>query len=313
MSKRPTFRLGRGLSSLMSLEVPPEAPESDSIPAEPAVGAPSRLQEIDAPAVQGPRFVQLDIASIRPNPHQPRKHFDEASLNALATSVAESGLIQPIVVRPAGDGYELIAGERRLRAARQAGLTHIAAIVRDADAVTQAQLALIENVQREDLNPIDRAAAYRVLLDRLGMTQAQLASRLGEERSSIANFVRLLDLAPTVQQQVRNGKLSLGHAKLLAGVPDILEQQRLAELVVQQELSVRNLERLINEPAATSAPRQPSTSAHLADLERTMTQQLGLRVQLRRSGKGKGRVVIHYGSLEQFDDLVARLALHLGD
>jgi len=232
--------------------------------------------------------------------------MNESSLAELAASLKSTGLIQPIVVRKTETGYQLIAGERRLRAAKLAGLKTLPAIVRDVDSFTQAQMALVENVQREDLNPIDRALAYQALVSQLGLTQQELAGRLGEDRSTIANHLRLLDLAEPVRETIRNGELSLGHAKLLAGVPDILEQQRLAEMCVSQELSVRNLERIIAGAAAV-APKAPakSGSAHLADLEKTVARQLGMRVQIR--GTKKGKIVIHYASLDQFDELMKRM------
>lgn len=316
MTKKTSFRLGRGLSSLISLEVEPASPA----PPPPADGgrfadnAPAS-QSSDSSVPSGSRLMQLEVEQIRPNPHQPRRDFEPVALAQLAASLAQSGLIQPIVVRSVPGGFELIAGERRLRAAKQAGLRQVPAVVREADPVGQAELALIENIQREDLNPMERAAAYRALLDKLTVTQAELATRLGEDRSSIANFVRLLDLPAPVQHFVRERKLTLGHAKLIAGISDPAEQQRLAELAVQQGLSVQKLQQLIAEslqsPGATARPA--ASSAHLADLERTITQQLGLRVQLRRGGKGKGRVVIHYASLEQFDDLLARLSIQLAE
>jgi ParB family chromosome partitioning protein len=172
-------------------------------------------------------------------------------------------------------------------------------------------MALVENIQREDLNPIDRAQSYRALMSQLGLTQAELASRLGEDRSSIANFLRLLDLAEPVRELIRGGKLSLGHAKILAGIDDILEQQRLANLVVAQELSVRNLERLVQNDRSSDPPpqRAPGTTPHLQDLEKSIARQLGMRVQLRSARKGKGRLVIHYASLDQFDELLNRLGV----
>jgi ParB family chromosome partitioning protein len=213
-----------------------------------------------------------------------------------------------------GDGYQLVAGERRWRAARLAGLTALPAIVREIDGFAQAQMALVENIQREDLNPIDRALGYRTLIQQLGLTQAELAGRLGEDRSSIANFIRLLDLAEPVKAMVRDGRLSVGHAKLIAGVSDVLEQERLANLVVSQELSVRNLERAMQEaaPVAGAKPPPPAAapSAHLQDLEKSIARQLGMRVQVRSaSKKGKGRLVIHYASLDQFDQLMSRLGV----
>jgi ParB family chromosome partitioning protein len=264
-----------------------------------------------------PTELSLDV--IHPNPHQPRRHFDDAQLAELAASMKSNGVIQPIIVRHMADTstgsvpdtYQLIAGERRFRAAKLAGLITIPAIIRDVDSFTQAQLALVENIQREDLNPLDRAQGYRTLLDQLGLTQAELATRLGEDRSSIANFLRLLDLAAPVQEHVRVGRLSTGHAKLLAGIQDASEQERLANVCVAQDLSVRNLERLLaGQPAVPAAPTKVSgTAAHILDLEKSIARQLGMRVQIRSTKKGKGRLVIHYGSLDQFDDLLGRLGV----
>jgi ParB family chromosome partitioning protein len=264
------------------------------------------------------RVIDIPLASIVPNPHQPRREFDETSLSELASSLKSTGMIQPIVVRPVGDGagagsYQLIAGERRWRAARLADLPTVPAIVRDVDGATQAQMALIENIQRENLNPLDRALAYRALMDHLGLTQAELATRLGEDRSTVANFLRLLDLTERVQALVRDDKLSMGHAKLLAGVTDKAEQERLARLVVSQSLSVRNLERLIAAGAAAAEAKEKDAtagpSAYLKDLERSLSRQLNLRVQVRASSrqKGRGKLILHYTSLDQFDDLMGRL------
>ena len=176
-------------------------------------------------------------------------------------------------------------------------------------------MALVENIQRQDLNPIDRAQAYSTLIKQLGVTQAELAGRLGEDRTRIAHYLRLLDLAPPVQALVRDGKLTLGPRQALAGVADPAEQERLANLAVTQGLSVRNLERLIargvHSPACT-VPRQGerASTAHLQQLEKSLARQLGLRVQLKRAAKkGKGRMVIHYRSLDQFDELIGRLGV----
>ena len=184
--------------------------------------------------------------------------------------------------------------------------------MRDVDSFTQAQLALVENIHREDLNPVERATAYRALISQLGLTQGELANRLGEDRSTIANFLRLLELAEPVKAMLRDGRLSLGHAKVLAGVTDVLEQERLANLVVSQGLSVRNLERLLQSPIAPAPSRSstPATSAHMQELEKSFARQLGMRVQIRGgANKGKGRVVIHYGSLDQFDQLLEKLGI----
>lgn len=299
---RTKSRLGRGLSSLISvseLPVEVEVQHPDTAIADPVAAEPTG------------EALHLTPDQIVPNPHQPRRTINESSIAELAASLKSNGLIQPLIVRKTDTGYQLIAGERRWRAAKLAGLATVPVVVKDVDTFTQAQMALVENIQREDLNPIERAQGYRTLMDQLGLTQAELAGRLGEERSSIANFVRLLDLAELVRAKIRDGELSLGHAKLLAGVPDILEQQRLADLVVSQGLSVRNLERLLQSPNSPPPAKVPATSpAYQQDLEKNLSSQLGLRVQLRSgSKKGKGRLILHYGSLDQFDELLNRLGV----
>jgi ParB family chromosome partitioning protein len=298
--------------------------ESDSrVVAAPGAAAPPVTQNEPkgvpiAPPPQLGTPVELAIEAIQPNPHQPRKQIDDAKVAELAASLKSTGVIQPIVVRKQGDGYELIAGERRWRAAKFAGMTTVPAIVRDVNAFEQAQMALVENIQREDLNPLDRAQSYRALIDQLGLTQAELANRLGEDRSSVANYLRLLELSDPVRQMLRDEQLTLGHAKLLAGIDDTVEQERLANLVKQQELSVRNLERLIAAgPAETTSPDKSPTSpgtatasAHIQDLERSLARQLGMRVQLKTSTKkGHGKLIVHYASLDQFDGLMTRLGV----
>lgn len=310
-------RLGRGLNALLagtepavSLD-PVEPTTSSAVMRSVESGTPS---ETTAGEVNSPWRV-LPLDSISPNPHQPRRQMDETVLAELAASLKSSGLIQPIVVREVDGAFQLIAGERRFRAAKLAGLTEIPCIVRDVDSYMQAQLALVENIHRADLNPIDRAAAYSSLMTQLGLTQAELAARLGEQRSSIANYLRLLDLVPTAQQLISDGRLTLGHAKVLAGITDPIEQLRLADLCTTQELSVRNLERLVQAPAAEPTSRTSTTlqSAHLKDLETNLSRQIGLRVEVRAAPrKGRGRVVIHYTSLDQFDELVRKLGVDLG-
>jgi ParB family transcriptional regulator, chromosome partitioning protein len=309
-------RLGRGLSSLISVsELPVEAEVPVEAPAQ--VGAADLPSPVTAaPAVPAPTLIPTEIRtdSILPNPHQPRKQFDEAGIQSLAASIKSTGLVQPIIVRPSPQGvagqYQLIAGERRLRAAKAAGLETIPAVIREVDPYKQAQMALVENVQREDLNPIDRAQAYRALVEQLGLTQAELATRLGEDRSTIANYLRLLDLSEPVRDLVRDGQLSLGHAKILAGMTDPAHQQELADRIIGQGLSVRNLERIVTEVPAAAPPAAAAPSPHIRDLENSLTSQLGLRVQLRSAAKkGQGRLVIHYSSLDQFDQLLERLGV----
>jgi ParB family chromosome partitioning protein len=274
------------------------------------------LQAITSESVHASdKSLLIPVDAITPNPHQPRRVFEDATLERLAASMKSSGVIQPILLKavPGKPGsYELIAGERRWRAARIAGLAALPAVVRDdVDSYSQAQLALVENIQREDLNPIDRASAYRGLMTQLGLTQSELASRLGEDRSGIANYLRLLDLSGPVQTLIREGKITLGHAKVLAGVNDVLEQTRLANLAAEQQLSVRNLERMIQTKSAPAAvPSAAGKSAHLVDLEKSLARQLGMRVQVKSGAKrGKGRLIIHYADLDQFDQLLAKMGL----
>jgi ParB family chromosome partitioning protein len=316
-SSRP--RLGRGLSSLISISEPAEAarPVAERSVPSPAGGtsvAPPPPADAALPATA--RVLDVPLDRIAANPHQPRRQFEDAAIAELAASLKANGVIQPVIVRQVAGGYQLIAGERRLRAARLAGLATIPAVLKEVDSFTQAQMALVENIQREDLNPLDRAVGYRTLIDQLGLTQSELAQRLGEDRSQIANHLRLLDLAEPVQELVRRGQLSLGHAKVLAGVADPLEQQRLAELVKGQDLSVRNLERLVASPTATPAPARTAaaaTPAHLKSLETAISRQLSLRCQVRATSKKKGRLVIHYASLDQFDELMKRLGVDLDE
>ena len=298
-------RLGRGLSSLLTVSDPP----LEAVVA--AEEAPATRPASDPPR-DGEMF-HVELSRVRQNPHQPRRVFDDGELDGLATSLRQSGLIQPIVIRAVGDHYELVAGERRLRAAKLAGLDRLPAVLRRVDAAEQAELALIENTQRADLNPIERAAAYRQLIDQLRLTQEELANRLGEDRSTVANHLRLLDLCDPVRKQVAAGTLTLGHAKLLAGVHDLLRQQQLGEQAATQQLSVRQLEQLLQAQRPRREP--PATpSAHIDDLERRLSRDLQMRVQVRQAGgKGKGRLIIHYGTLDQFDDLIGKLGLTTGE
>jgi ParB family chromosome partitioning protein len=318
-------RLGRGLSSLLSIsELPVEADVTTPRDIAPAAGGGEEQASV-VPATSAVRptgaAIEIPLDQIIPNPHQPRRQIEEASIAELAASIKSTGLIQPVIVRRSpssangdADQYELIAGERRWRAAKLAGLATLPVIIRDVDSFTQAQMALIENIQREDLNAIDRAESYRTLMTQLGLTQAELAGRLGEDRSSIANFLRLLDLSDTVRQLVRDRKLTLGHAKVLAGVDDPMEQERLANLVLAQELSVRNLERLLESGTSPAPARQTSEpSAHIKDLEQSIARQLGMRVQVRSGTKGKGKVTIHYASLDQFDELMSKLGVSMSE
>jgi ParB family transcriptional regulator, chromosome partitioning protein len=321
MAMPPRSRLGRGLSTLIN----GTDPLPSNLPSnEPSAGPAGAGRPADASGEASHRRVdstaEVPLDRIDVNPRQPRRAFDEAALAELAGSIKANGVIQPVVVRPVGDRYELIAGERRLRAARLAGLAALPVVIRPVDDYTQAQWALVENIHRADLNPVERAEAYAALMQSLGLTQAELAGRLGEQRSSVANYLRLLDLAGPVRELVRTGQLSLGHAKVLAGVAAHEDQALLATQCVEEAASVRELERMaamLTGRAPREEPYEPSDAAddrqaHYAELEQQLVQHLGVRVQLRRGRKsGTGQIVLHYANLDQFDDLVKRWGITL--
>jgi ParB family chromosome partitioning protein len=309
MSVKDRPRLGRGLKSLIS------HPVIVSIP-KPAT--------TDQPTAAGDSLSQIDLASIVPNPHQPRSIMDPAALKELAASIRASGVLQPIIVRPAppipgkSQQFQLIAGHRRTEAAKIAGLTHIPAIIRlDSTDEHQAEWALIENIQRQDLNAIDRAKAYRAYVDTFHLTHAQAADRLGEDRTTISNFLRLLDLNSGVQDLVGRGILSAGHAKVLAGLSDLALQDSLANRVVTEGLSVRKLEELINTPtldadvSTTTVSAHPRTiiakSPHVVDLEQDLSRKLGTKLRIFPSKKkNTGKIVIQYYSLDEFDRIIEK-------
>jgi ParB family chromosome partitioning protein len=271
----------------------------------------------ESAAVDGafaPAGVQMaPIESLRPNPDQPRKIFDRDDLEELAASIRDKGVLQPILVRshPKEDGvWQIIAGERRWRAAQLARLTEAPIIVKEMDDVAVFEVAIIENVQRADLNPLEEADAYRTLMERFGRTQDAVAGVVGKSRSHVANILRLLQLPEGVLQHVRTGKLSAGHARALITAPDPVT---LADQIVSEGLNVRQAEALARRAAEGPRGRKPGSaasggegSADVAALEQDLADALGLRVQLADRG-GKGELTITYGNLEHLDDLCRRL------
>jgi ParB family chromosome partitioning protein len=254
--------------------------------------------------------IDIPITRIRANPFQPRKRFDPESLAALAASIAANGVIQPILVSETIDGYQLVAGERRLRAAQVAGLERIPAVVRQLIDRDQLELALVENLQREDLDPLETADAYRQLINRFGFTADDVANRVGRARSTVANTLRLLDLAPEVQAAVADGRLTEGHGRALGGISPEL-QAHVLDSVVGQDLSVRQTEELVRRlkeprPAAEKAAAARKPDAELERVEEDLRRALGTKVSLARSRKG-GRIVIEYYSDEELGRLYDRL------
>ena len=262
--------LGRGLDALLSVS----RPERDAL-------------------------VELPVEAIHPNPNQPRKAFRSEALDELSASIRASGVIQPVVVRRLGQGYELVVGERRWRAARQAGLATIPAVVRETTDAESLEIALVENLLREDLNPIEEAEAYQKLLSEFGWIQEELAQRVGRDRSSIANALRLLRLPETIQADLREGRLTMGHARALLALTTAAEQLKLREQILAHSWSVRATEEGVRKRATTTrAPRR--RSVELAALEETLRSALMTRVKIVGSDRA-GRIEITYANAEELE------------
>ena len=293
--KRPQG-LGRGLSALLG-----DAARDEPVAATPA--------QPNGKAVQS-----IEVALIHPHPEQPRRHFDEAALQELADSIAKRGVIQPIIVRPHGGGFQIIAGERRWRAAQRVQLHRIPAIVRDFDEQETLEIALIENIQREDLNPIEEAEAYRKLIAEFHHSQEALGRIVGKSRSHVANLMRLLELPQAVQAQVMHNRISMGHARALIGAPNC---ERLAQQVEAKGLSVRDTEQLVrrvktgSEESAARKTRNASAGEKdpdIAALEQHLADIIGLRVDIAHEGGGGGTLSLRYSNLDQLDMLCQRLS-----
>jgi ParB family transcriptional regulator, chromosome partitioning protein len=262
-------------------------------------------------AAQDQGLLEVPVAAISPNPRQPRTEFPEESLAALARSIREVGVIQPVVVRPRDGGYELVAGERRLRAARLAGLASIPAIVREGDDTESLREALIENIHREDLAPLELAAAFQELLEELGVTQETLAERLGYSRAHIANTIRLLSLPGDVQRLLADARIQAGHARALLGLPDDEARSALALRAAAEELSVRQVEELVRtyslSPDEPQPPRErPSVEAWVGEIEEILSEQLQTRVRV-TPGRRKGKIVVEFGSREDLERIVSEI------
>ena len=333
-SKATQSKLGRGLGSLIPVPIARPASVASPQAVAPAATAgspmaytiapvasvevkPESLGSSASPGVSSPHMVQfIPVRSIQPGKYQPRGTMDPAALETLAKSIEQSGLMQPIVVRRVAntdDRFELIAGERRWRAMDRLGRTEVPAIVQDVDNAKAAELALIENLQREDLNPIDRATALRRLADEFSWTHQELSSRVGLDRATVSNLLRLNDLDPGCAAHVRSGALTLGHAKVLLGVTEVPARRRLADQAVSHDWSVRQLEAALREqgdvPRGTTRRKRDSVpSNHLADLRRQLEEHLGTRVDLRVGRKkGAGELRIQFFSLDDFDGLMQRI------
>jgi len=255
--------------------------------------------------VEGGDMQNLRIHDIVPNRYQPRIHFSQEEIAELAASITETGILQPIIVRRKGDGiYELISGERRWRASKQAGLETIKAVIRNCSDQEALLIALVENLQRADLNPMETAKAYVRMMNEFGLTHEGIAQKVGCDRSSVANFVRLTNLHPAVQSLVEGGTLSAGHAKVLLSVESPESQVRISEMVVARSLSVRETEKLVaSMTTVRKRSKKPTDNSPLSALESTLQKRLGTKVSIEPRGKG-GKIVIQYFSPEELDGLV---------
>jgi ParB family transcriptional regulator, chromosome partitioning protein len=253
-------------------------------------------------------LLEIAVEEIEPNPNQPRKVFNPEHLDELTASIKASGVIQPVIVRRHGTGYQLVAGERRWRAARQAGLPRVPAIVREVTDAESLELALVENLLREDLNPMEEAEAYEKLLARFGWTQEELSQRVGKERSSIANALRLLRLPPPIQEDLRSGRLTMGHARALLAFTTPVEQLKLRDEILTHEWSVRATEDTVRTATAGRPPRpkQRRRSAEMTALEDTLQRALMTRVRI-VGGDRQGRIEVSYANAEELERLAALL------
>lgn len=277
-------------------------------------GLQALLPEAEGTPDEGVR--EIEVALVRPNPFQPRKEFDREKLQELAGSIREHGVVQPIVVRAKGEGFEIVAGERRWRASRLAGMKSIPAVVRDFTETQVLEIALIENLQREDLNPLEEAQAFKRLIEEFGLTQEDLAGRLGKSRPQIANTLRLLNLPESVQQLLTSGGISMGHAKVLLSVEGADGQERLAAQIEERKLSVREAETLLKKETSRLAQqerggkarggRKPSRDPGVTSLEGQLAERFGTVVRIVR-GESKGRIEISFYNDEDLQRLVDEL------
>ena len=305
--KEKTKHLGRGLQSLLS--------PITQLHIEPTEASPASTNNPNIPSDKELRnsLQELNIESISPNPYQPRTVWNDQDLADLAESIKVNGVIQPIIVRPSGSKYQLIAGERRFRAAKLASMTTIPALVRSASDKQLLELSLVENIHRVGLNPIERAKAYQDYLSTFSLTQAKAAERLGEDRSVVANFIRLLDLPQEIKQMLTDGQLTMSHARAILALPTDELRRKLANRALVGRLSVREVERLVRKyitgtsQAKTNIRTKPP---HILDLERKLSSQLATKVNIdtRKNGQ-RGKITIEFYSLDEFDSITERIGI----
>lgn len=291
------FGLGRGLSSLIPNKV---IDDEDAAQRRPVIG--------EEDSIRGDKFViEVDVASIVPNPHQPRVNFDEEKLADLAQSIMAHGIIQPLIVSKKGNLYELIAGERRFQASKLAGLKKVPVIVRQAEELEKLELAIIENVQRHDLNAIEEAFAYEKLMDEYQMSQEEVAAKMGKSRSLVANKVRLLSLPVEIQKALIEQRITEGHAKAILSIQNPEKQRAMFELILKSNLTVRQAEDKTKEISVKPHKRISNGDPVTKQLENTLVEALGTKVKVSKSGDG-GKIIIEYYSQEDLDSLIGKLS-----
>jgi ParB family chromosome partitioning protein len=319
MSTAKRRGLGRGLDALLGMapatadttETETKVSSAVKMVAETQSAAEPEAKSSSAPAtaVAGEQY-QLDIDLIRRGRYQPRRNFDEEKLRELADSIAAQGVIQPIVVRPVNDHYEIIAGERRWRAAQLAELSKIPVVIRDVDDQAAMAMALIENIQRDDLNPLEEAGALQRLLDEFSLTHQQIAQAIGKSRTTVTNLLRLMELEADAKELLEQGKLEMGHARTILGLKGA-QQSQAAATVVRSGLSVRETEKLVRRMQGLDAKPAPvaekSVDPNIRSLEQQLCDKLGAIVKLQSGAKGKGRLVISYNSLEELDGILEHI------
>ncbi|MGI6461934.1 MAG: ParB/RepB/Spo0J family partition protein [Candidatus Hydrogenedentales bacterium] len=282
--------LGRGLGALISSSVIGED-RADDLAIQP-----------DAPA--GPRLLQLNPRDLKPNPKQPRMTFNEETLEELSASIRRDGVQEPVIVRKADDGYELVSGERRVRAAVMADLETIPAVCREVSDADMLRLGLIENIQREDLNPIELARGYRQLIEQFEWTQEELADQVGKKRATVANTLRLLNLPDVVQSRVADGSITMGHARALLALDSPQSQLAACRKIVSQGLSVRQVEKMAARKD-TATKTAPAKDPNITAIEDELRRKLGTKVALKASDKARGKIEIEYFNLDELDRLLA--------
>ncbi len=308
------FGLGRGLASLIPQKKSNATAEEEKIKntqeniSQKGTGPFLGSSEESTPKKSNGNIEEIDVVRVVPNPYQPRKNFNPEKLQELSDSIKQHGILQPIVVSQSGNQYELIMGERRLQAAKLAGLTKISAIVREATEQQKLEMAIIENIQRHDLDPVEEAKSYTKLVQEFGLKQEEVANKVGKSRSAVANKLRLLGLPVEIQRAIIEGKITEGHAKAILAVENPEKQRALFDLIVKDNLTVRQIEDKAREISVRKHKRVVARDPEIKKIEEDLIAKLGTKVKVSRAGTG-GRIIIDYYSQEELNNLIEKICL----